>query len=575
MTIDLALLITHSLLAIASLFFGTLIYIHGRESATNRFFAFVSIGVAMFAVANFIAYQESSELAVLGLRLAFVSVCIQTLFITLFMYNFPNPEFKIKATWKKYALWAGGLLYIIIGFATIKGPEFNTSFVYQGRTFFLAQLNAFTYLWTPTSFILSFTPAIIAFRKYRRAEGEMRRHLKIIFFTIVLAFLILPFVLVIPAQVFHNIIPNIWAPLVYLPLIIAVAYATLRRHLFNVKAIVAEILIFTIWIFLLARIFLNDNNQDRFLDGTLFIFTVFVGIFLMRSVFSEVQQKEKLSELNAQLDDLNQNLQQKVVEQTIEIRKSYEVEKKARIELEELDKAKDQFILTTQHHLRTPLTIVKGYLQSILSGKTEPISETAKIDLEKAEEATERMGTLVNEFLDISQMEVGKSILSKQPTHIKVLLENIIKEFEPAIQDRKLSINIEVQDDSVLNIDVRRIKESLKNIIDNAIRYNKSGGNISIRGSAVNRSSIERDRRIYRITIEDSGIGLTRDELSKLFVQYFQRGEEALKLYPNGRGMGLSVTRNIIAGHGGKIFAESEGRNKGSKFTIELPLMSS
>ncbi|MBI1838906.1 MAG: HAMP domain-containing histidine kinase [Candidatus Colwellbacteria bacterium] len=399
----------------------------------------------------------------------------------------------------------------------------------------------------------------------------MRKHLKVIFFTIVLAFLIFPFVLVIPIQVFRNPMPNIWGPLVTIPFILGVSYATLRRHLFNVKAIVAEILIFTIWIFLLARIFFDATNQARLLDSTLFVFTVVVGIFLMRSVLSEVRQKEKLTDLNRQLDDLNQNLQQKVDEQTVEIRKSYEVEKRARLELVELDKAKDQFILTTQHHLRTPLTIVKGYLQSVLGQKHQTIDEATRTYLTKAETAANRIGDLINEFLDISQMEVGKSALKKQLTNIKNFLEDTVKELEPEVKKKNLFITLDVQNDTIINIDREKMQEVIANLIDNAVKYNKAQGTISIKGIKTNHP-IERDKQIYKITIEDTGIGLTTEELSKVFTQYFERGKEAEKLYATGRGIGLAVTKNIIQAHGGRIYAESDGRDKGARFVVEMPI---
>jgi len=249
------------------------------------------------------------------------------------------------------------------------------------------------------------------------------------------------------------------------------------------------------------------------------------------------------------------------------------VEKKARVELEELDKAKDQFILTTQHHLRTPLTIVKGYIGQLLEKQSvgSIVTEETHSYLAKTDSAANRIVALINELLDISQMEVGKSILNKDPTNIKNLINDVAKELEGEIRGKNLSVIIDIGHDISLNVDKSKFKEALTNLIDNAVKYNKEGGEIRVKGEKT-RHPIERDKQIYKLTIEDTGIGLTQEELSRIFTQYFERGKEAEKLYTTGRGIGLTITKNIIQAHGGRVYAESEGRGKGSKFTIELPI---
>jgi len=267
---------------------------------------------------------------------------------------------------------------------------------------------------------------------------------------------------------------------------------------------------------------------------------------------------------------VNANIYRELLSEREEIKEAYKVEKKARIELEELDKAKDQFMFTTQHHLRTPLTIVKGYLQSIIAQKTTKLDPATASYVAKAQESTDRISSLVNELLDISQVKVKKSILKKTQVKIKDMIDGVLEELETEIQDRNLSVKINAEG-AVLNLDEHKIREALVNVIDNAIKYNKLKGNLTVTGMrAVH--PVEKGKQIYKIVVEDTGIGLTPEELSKLFEQYFERGEEAEKLYTTGRGIGMAVTKNIIQSHGGKIYAESKGRGKGSKFTIELPV---
>ena len=278
------------------------------------------------------------------------------------------------------------------------------------------------------------------------------------------------------------------------------------------------------------------------------------------------------AEIYKQLQDLTHNLQQKVDEQTVEVKQAYEVEKKARVELEELDKAKDQFIMTTQHHLRTPLTIIKGYVDFLSNRPPETTLAESKDVLSKTSVAADRLASLVNELLDISQTQVGKSLINKQQINIKKLIKEITDELSPGIEEKLLKTVINIPEDSVIEADFQKLKEALTNLIDNAVKYNQAGGSITIKGERT-RHPIERDKEIYRLTIENTGIGLTPEELSQLFTQYFQRGKEAEKLYTTGRGIGLAVTKNIIQAHQGKIYAESGGRGQGARFVVELPVI--
>jgi len=210
----------------------------------------------------------------------------------------------------------------------------------------------------------------------------------------------------------YDILPRLPLPLGIIPLghigvfifVVLTSYATLRHHLFNVKVIVTELLTFSIWAFLLFRIFLAESIENILVDSSLLVLVVAFGTLLIRSVLGEVKQREQLERISADLNDLKTNLEAKVVQQTVEIKKAYEVEKKARVELEELDKAKDQFILTTQHHLRTPLTIIKGYLAVLKEKFTLP--KEASVAVNKMQESAETIANSVNNLLQTTEMNM-------------------------------------------------------------------------------------------------------------------------------------------------------------------------
>ncbi|MEK7180108.1 MAG: histidine kinase dimerization/phospho-acceptor domain-containing protein, partial [Patescibacteria group bacterium] len=197
---------------------------------------------------------------------------------------------------------------------------------------------------------------------------------------------------------FYNVpFPPIGASLIPV-YVFGLFYVITRFHLFNLKVVTAELFTVGIWAILIVRIFFARTSTDFLIDGVVLVLSIIFGVLSIRSIINETDQKDRL-------EDLNLHLNQKVMEQTAEIRTAYEVEKKARIELEELDKAKDQFILTTQHHLRTPITIVKGFLDMAIY-KENNLSEEVKTYLNKALAASQNMANLVNDLLIASQMRV-------------------------------------------------------------------------------------------------------------------------------------------------------------------------
>lgn len=349
-----------------------------------------------------------------------------------------------------------------------------------------------------------------------------------------------------------------------------VFYSIIKQRLFGVKVVLTYAVIALITTLLAVDLFVFTTTPAleimKFI--TLIVFLYF-GRSLIKSVLKEIELRE-------QLQDLNLHLQEKVDEQTVEIRKSYEVEKKARVELQMLDKSKSEFVLTTEHHLRTPLTIIKGYIQWLLNKLTvgSTVTEESKDYLNKADVASDRLMALVNEFLDISQMEVGKSILKLQLTSIKPLVESTVEELKLDIENKHIKVSYPQDEDSYPNVfvDPNKFKEALIVFIDNAVKYNnKDNGSITITTKTTNHP-IERNKKLYQITIENTGIGIKSDELPKLFTHYFERGDEAKKVYATGRGLGLTIAKSIITAHNGTVRVESEGEGKGARFVIELPM---
>jgi signal transduction histidine kinase len=336
-----------------------------------------------------------------------------------------------------------------------------------------------------------------------------------------------------------------------------------------------------LWITIIILSFIpNPNMYLLFLIFTGITLGIYVTKVLFSSIFSVFEEirefagklpKEEKTEYSSgsyyrEITSLSKDL-------TASAAKVYEariMEKKAHEDLKELDGAKTQFILATEHHLRTPLTISKGYLDSFLMKKGSTLDDEGRSYLNKVKDATARITDLVNELLEISQMEVGKSVLKMESVNIKDLIMDIVSNFKFDMDAKQIRpVYYFSEENNILSLNKEKITEALSNIVSNAVKYNKMGGELKVSGKIVKN---ENNQKFYQLFIEDQGIGINPENISKIFTQYFERGEEARKVYATGRGIGLVIAKNIIKAHQGTIRAESEGEGRGSRFVIELPI---
>jgi len=332
----------------------------------------------------------------------------------------------------------------------------------------------------------------------------------------------------------------------------------------------------------------NMNNIEADICLPLFRENKIIGIIVLgKKISGDAYSKEDIDLLTAlsnqasvalenallyeRIEDLSENLQEKVDQQTKELKqayyektRAYEIEKIAHQELKNLSEAKNQFILATQHHLRTPLTIMKGYASMLIEGDYGKINKKAKEKLVFFSQSTQKLINLVNEFLDISQFQVGKKILKVEKVNIQKLIKEVIEEFKTEAKDKGIYIKLKkINRISTIKADYAKLKEAIYNIINNGIKYTEKGG-ITI--------LLEEKNKKLKIVIQDTGIGMNEKEVNNLFEKTFERSKGAQKLYTLGRGIGLYISSNIVKAHNGKIWAESLGKNKGSSFYIELPI---
>lgn len=333
-----------------------------------------------------------------------------------------------------------------------------------------------------------------------------------------------------------------------------------RNCLFEQYLVISLVLV----VALAAISYILDGSISKSLVVSVFILVVVYGYFFSKSTEKIIISNFEEKKVKNAFKDLSDNLQKKVDEQTRELRKAYEIEKLAKEQLEELDNIKDQFLITIQHHLRTPLTSMMGYTDLLLGGNFGMLPKKSKDVVKRLGASTSDLIKMVNDFLNVTQFQLGKQVIVlKDKTNIYFLLKSILKDFELQAKERGISLKFKCPEKACLaESDELKLKAALTNIIDNAIKYTKKGSvyiNVQVNGSQI------------KIEIKDTGIGISKERLSKIFDITFERTKESQKNFATGRGIGLFLSSQIIKAHNGKVWAESEGRGKGSTFYVVLP----
>lgn len=348
-----------------------------------------------------------------------------------------------------------------------------------------------------------------------------------------------------------SLFPPFGEPLVALYIVI-LTLAITRYHLFNIRVIITELLVGVIAIMLLIQFFTAPTLTLKIASFILFVLFIIVGSLLIQSVLREIEYREKIRVKNIELEEAKKHVE-----------RAYQIEKETHEQLKRLDEARKQFILATQHHLRTPLTIMKGYVSMILEGSYGKVDPKSKKPLDYFQESTEKLIKLVNELLDISQFQMGRGILSLGDVQMEDILSDIVNELKPETDKKGLYLTFEKPQTPLPKVkaDLSRMKLALANVVDNGVKYTTQGGvKVKITG----------DKEHIHITVADTGIGMEKEETELLFGRFFERGDTAKKTHTTGRGIGLALSDQIIRAHKGRIWVESEGKGKGSTFHIEL-----
>jgi len=237
------------------------------------------------------------------------------------------------------------------------------------------------------------------------------------------------------------------------------------------------------------------------------------------------------------------------------------------IKLKELDEIRKNLIIRVSHELKTPLVSVCGGTELLLDQFDAELGKDAKEIVRLIEKGGNRLKNLVKRLLDISRLEENKLKLEKTKCDLSESITECINEMTYAIQKRKLIIDLDIPTNFYLEIDRMRIEQVINNLLSNAIKNTPPEGRITI--------CLKEIDNCVEFTVKDTGVGFTKKEMEILFTRFgkierYGQGLDNTDI--QGSGLGLFISRELVKLHGGAIQAESPGRNKGSTFTVKLPL---
>lgn len=532
--------------AIIVLLFGFFVLIKNKENKLSGILLFlISIIFSFWALLDVMLWRTYSSITMMSLWSLFGMLYVLIYILGLYFVYVMIDKKDISIN-KKYILSA---LLLPIIFLTSTKYNLNVFDVVNCEPLESQYFNSYQYL---VGIIALIWIIVLVYLRHKKAERDSKKQVLLIGLGI-LSFLI--------AFSWSEIIGSLtkkWEVTQYglfgMPVFMAfLAYLIVRYKAFNIKLIATQALIAALIIGIGSQFFFIQNQTNIILNGITLILVLGFGYMLVRSVKLEIKQREALEIANKEISERKEELQK--ISDSLSI---------ANDKLHQLDKAKSEFISIASHQLRTPPTSIKGFGSLILEGTYGEISDPVRKAVEKMYISNERQLHLVEDLLNISRIEAGRMEFAFQPEQIENLVNEAVMTLELSAKNNNLYLQWQKPQTPLpkLNIDATKIKEVISNMVDNAVKYTKKGG-VTVRA--------ESDDQSVRIIVSDTGIGMDKEELENIF-EKFRRGKDVSRHNTNGTGLGMFIAKKVTDAHKGKIWAESDGQGKGSRFILELPI---
>ena len=503
-----------------ALWLGFWVYFTNKKARVNQLFLLLTLSILLWIDFSYLSDLPTQiHWALLWLRLNLIVVFF--FFVTMYFFSIYFPQMKKRYPILDKAVLSIGIIFFLCSIFTdfiikdIELKEWGTDIVFgRGEGIFFG-----------TIIVLTFLILFNLFRKYFVLSEQER--LKVQYFLIGISLFAL-----------FNLIFNVVLPIIretyeyyyfgdYSAIFLLgfTAYAIVKQELFGIRVVLTQALVGVIAIVLLAQAVVATNWLEFGWKFLIFLIFLYFGYLLIKSVIREIQRRQ---------------------------------------EIEKIDKAKSEFISIASHQLRTPLTAIKGYISMILEGTYGQLAEKQARPLENVYQSNERLIKLVNDLLNLSRLDVGKIEFSPELISLEEMVSDIVEELRINAEKKGLYMKMikSLEPLPKIMVDQDKLRQVILNIVDNAIKYTKEGG-VTFELKKLDEQE--------EIKVSDTGEGIDEKELNSLF-QMFSRATAGTQLHTEGAGLGLYVARQFIEMHGGKIWAESPGKSKGSTFYIQLPI---
>ena len=235
--------------------------------------------------------------------------------------------------------------------------------------------------------------------------------------------------------------------------------------------------------------------------------------------------------------------------------------------LEQAEGLRRQLLADVAHELRNPLHVLRGNLQAIMDG-VYPLNQT---EVSRLLDQTDHLTRLVNDLHELALAEARQLPLDRRPTDLGALVKESASGFAPLAAAEGIALRVELLGaPPMVDVDADRIRQTMQNLLANALRHTPRGGNVLV--------TVGRRDGAAEVVVRDSGEGIAPEHLPQVFDRFF-RGDEARRRLPSpdrehgGAGLGLAIVKAIVENHGGAVSVASDGRKRGSTFTVTLPTL--
>jgi signal transduction histidine kinase len=287
--------------------------------------------------------------------------------------------------------------------------------------------------------------------------------------------------------------------------------------------------------------------------------------------------EDEVAKRTQELVETNANLEQAINEMVV-----------AKRSAELANKAKSDFLANMSHELRTPLNHIIGFTELVVDKNFGDLNKKQEEYLNDVLDSSSHLLSLINDILDLSKVEAGKIELEPSRINLKNLLENSLTMVKEKAIKHGLQMELDINGiPDVITVDERKMKQIIYNLLSNSVKFTSDGGQIQVTAQMTNNDalhsrleasgfsplsseSVDNNKEWVLLSVKDTGIGIKPEELSRIF-NPFEQVENSINKKCQGTGLGLSLIKNMVELHGGRIWAESEGLGKGARFSFVVP----